>query len=270
MATSKETGKWMGICCGSIIIISIIGAIIGNWATISKNVPGILWGTIFFILLVGILYEGWKAVKPDVRNIQDEATSWKDKGTSQFRQGNFELAISFYNKGLELDPTNIDILYNKALALNKLGKTEEAMECYETIRNIKENPATENIEIPPKKEGQKSIIQKPVILAAILVVIILISALAIFQFTGSLTTLPAPIITPIIPSASAADTMFRSNAEHTGVFDNGGTVPTNTELWRFKTGGTVSSSPAVSSGIVYVGSSDRNLYAFGKPKTVTD
>ena len=261
MAISKDTRTGVGICCGSIIILAIIGAIIVNWASISKNVPGILWGTIFFILLVGILYEGWKAVKPDVRNIQDEATSWKDKGTSQFRQGNFELAISFYNKGLELDPTNLDILYNKALALNKLGKTEEAMECYETIRNIKENSASEDIDKSPKKEGQKSIIHKPVMLAVILVIIILTSAWAIFQFTGSPTMFPAHIITPVIPTATAVETMFHANAEHTGVFDNGGTVPANTELWRFKTGDWVDSSPAVSNGVVYVGSDGNNLYA---------
>ena len=265
MAISKETRKWIVICCGLLILLAIIGAFIGSWESIAKNLPGILWGIIFSILLVGILYEGWKAVKPDVRNKQDEVTYWKERGCSQFKQGNFESAISFYNKGLDLDPTNIDILYNKALALDKLGKTEEAMECYETIRNIKENPATENIEIPPKKEGQKSIIQKPVILAAILVVIILTSVLAISQFTGSLTPFPAPII---IPSAVAADTMFRANAEHSGVFDNGGTVPTNTELWRFKTGGkyftsgySMYSSPAVSNGVVYFGSDDSNLYA---------
>ena len=36
---------------------------------------------------------------------------------------------------------------------------------------------------------------------------------------------------------------------------------TGKEKWRFKTGGTVWSSPAISNGIVYVGSVDNNLYA---------
>jgi len=65
----------------------------------------------------------------------------------------------------------------------------------------------------------------------------------------------------LTPSAAAADAMFRANPQHTGVFDNGGIVPTNTELWRFKTGDSVTSSPAVSDGIVYVGNWDNNLYA---------
>ena len=71
------------------------------------------------------------------------------------------------------------------------------------------------------------------------------------------------LIVALIPSASAADTMFRGNPEHTGVFDNGGMVPTNTEVWRFMTGDKVYSSPAVSNGVVYIGSYDGYLYAIG-------
>ena len=53
------------------------------------------------------------------------------------------------------------------------------------------------------------------------------------------------LIMALTPSAAAADTMFRANPQHTGVFDNGGSDPTSTELWRFATGGAVYSSPAV-------------------------
>ena len=69
------------------------------------------------------------------------------------------------------------------------------------------------------------------------------------------------LIIALSQSAAAADTMFRANAEHTGIYDNGGIEPTNTELWRFTTGGDVYSSPAVVNGVVYVGSDDKNLYA---------
>jgi outer membrane protein assembly factor BamB len=62
-------------------------------------------------------------------------------------------------------------------------------------------------------------------------------------------------------SAGAKDTMYRANPEHTGVYYNSGIKPTNTELWRFVTGGGVTSSPAVWKGVVYVGSHDNNLYA---------
>jgi outer membrane protein assembly factor BamB len=36
-----------------------------------------------------------------------------------------------------------------------------------------------------------------------------------------------------------------------------------TELWSYATGAPVYSSPAVANGMVYVGSEDGNVYAFG-------
>jgi len=69
------------------------------------------------------------------------------------------------------------------------------------------------------------------------------------------------LIVTFIPSANAADAMFRANAEHTGVYEDGGIVQNNTELWRLKIGGYVRSSPAVSNGIVFIGSADYKLHA---------
>jgi outer membrane protein assembly factor BamB len=37
-------------------------------------------------------------------------------------------------------------------------------------------------------------------------------------------------------------------------------------LWSYATGGMVESSPAVANGVVYVGSDDGNVYAFGLKK----
>jgi|GEM_PF-2131290 len=105
----------------------------------------------------------------------------------------------------------------------------------------------------------------------------------------------------LAPGSLAAETMFRANAQHTGVFIAGSAQPDNvlkwsfdeknnpvtapatsdgvvyfgssdhniyalyaangSELWRFATGGSVLSSPAVAGGIVYFGSTDRKIYA---------
>lgn len=55
--------------------------------------------------------------------------------------------------------------------------------------------------------------------------------------------------------------MFRGNPEHTGVY-NAAAIPALTTLkWKFHTGGSVTSSPAVVGDTVYVGSADGNLYA---------
>jgi outer membrane protein assembly factor BamB len=37
-------------------------------------------------------------------------------------------------------------------------------------------------------------------------------------------------------------------------------------LWSYATGGAIRSSPAVANGMVYVGSEDGRLYAFGLPQ----
>ncbi len=60
--------------------------------------------------------------------------------------------------------------------------------------------------------------------------------------------------------ATAKARKFRSDHNNTGVYDDGGRKPAPTLLWTYKTGATVTSSPSVVDGVVYVGSQDRNLY----------
>jgi hypothetical protein len=71
--------------------------------------------------------------------------------------------------------------------------------------------------------------------------------------------------------ASGCDwAMFRGNAAHAG-FNSGetavgvGNVATPQEKWTGATGEDVLSSPAVSSGRVFVGSNDNQLHAYGLP-----
>lgn len=63
-------------------------------------------------------------------------------------------------------------------------------------------------------------------------------------------------------SALAQDAaMFRGNLQHTGVYKATGAPKFNAIKWKFHTAGRVISSPAVVDGVVYVGSTDGNLYA---------
>jgi carboxypeptidase T len=56
--------------------------------------------------------------------------------------------------------------------------------------------------------------------------------------------------------------MFRANPQRTGVYDDGGTRPNNVLKWKYTTRAPVESSPAISNGVVYVGSNEGNVYAF--------
>lgn len=63
-------------------------------------------------------------------------------------------------------------------------------------------------------------------------------------------------------SVAAQDApMFRGNLQHTGVYDSAGVPQFNAVKWKFHTAGRVISSPAVVNGVIYVGSTDCNLYA---------
>jgi len=75
------------------------------------------------------------------------------------------------------------------------------------------------------------------------------------------------VVVPFLLSMSAVagdDVMFRGNPQHTGVYDSVGPHHFNKIKWKFHTDGSVVSSPAVSNGLVYVGSNDHNLYALDR------
>lgn len=55
--------------------------------------------------------------------------------------------------------------------------------------------------------------------------------------------------------------MFRGNLQHTGVYNAAGVPKFSAIKWKFHTGGRVIASPAVVDGVVYVGSTDGNVYA---------
>jgi outer membrane protein assembly factor BamB len=55
--------------------------------------------------------------------------------------------------------------------------------------------------------------------------------------------------------------MFRANPQHTGVYHTQSVDAFHSIKWRFKTGDSISSSPAVVNGVVYFGSEDGYLYA---------
>jgi len=64
-----------------------------------------------------------------------------------------------------------------------------------------------------------------------------------------------------VAASAFGDDMFRGDPAHTGVYATAGPRQLEGVKWAFKTGGWVLSSPALSDGIVYVGSDDRNVYA---------
>jgi len=88
----------------------------------------------------------------EVSTTMKDALAWKIQGNINYKQGNFEYALIFYENGLKLDPGNIDILNNKGMALLKLGRMNEARQCQREIRQIKER-APGVPPVMPEKQG---------------------------------------------------------------------------------------------------------------------
>src|SRR5207247_6442269 len=60
-------------------------------------------------------------------------------GNALFDQSNYTGAISFYDQALEINSTDINVLYNKALALDDLGRLDEAITFYTKVLDIQPN-----------------------------------------------------------------------------------------------------------------------------------
>ncbi|MCZ7369389.1 MAG: tetratricopeptide repeat protein [Candidatus Methanoperedens sp.] len=58
-------------------------------------------------------------------------------GNAMYSKGQYQDAIEYFNKSLQIDPENNTIWNNKGLALAKLGKIDEAIECYDRALRIK-------------------------------------------------------------------------------------------------------------------------------------
>ncbi|HET8688823.1 MAG TPA: tetratricopeptide repeat protein, partial [Methanosarcina sp.] len=71
------------------------------------------------------------------------AAELNEYGLDLLRSGKFNEAIVAFEKAIEKDPENINLLNNKAQALETLGKYEEALELYE--KAVKINSADPDI-----------------------------------------------------------------------------------------------------------------------------
>ena len=70
------------------------------------------------------------------RSEQNNAEAWNNEGVAFYKLGKPEEAIDCYDKALDLDPGLAQAWNNKGLALRELGKSEEAITCYNKALEI--------------------------------------------------------------------------------------------------------------------------------------
>ena len=52
------------------------------------------------------------------------------KGLSALNEGNFDMALSYFEQALGMDEKNPDLWNHKGTALRSLGRYQEAMDCF--------------------------------------------------------------------------------------------------------------------------------------------
>ena len=85
--------------------------------------------TVLLVVSVGSNYQ--------IQNVEAQSTNTSsfselfEKGNSLGNLGKYEEAISWYDKALEVDPKNVDALYNKGVALDRNEKKHAALQSNE-------------------------------------------------------------------------------------------------------------------------------------------
>lgn len=92
-----------------------------------RIIPYILLAGIFFLLFV-----------PAVQ--ADEASEWYVKGQNAAMVGNYETALQYYNNAITADENYVAAYTGKAVALNKLGRFEEALNSADIVLAAKKDP----------------------------------------------------------------------------------------------------------------------------------
>jgi tetratricopeptide (TPR) repeat protein len=70
-----------------------------------------------------------------------EDTYWSARAHQFFLNGDYEQAITSYDKALELDRSNVTILINRGLALNNLGRFNEAINSFDKAIQLNSSAA---------------------------------------------------------------------------------------------------------------------------------
>jgi tetratricopeptide (TPR) repeat protein len=71
----------------------------------------------------------------DMEDLKQER-QWVEHADLLDSQGKYEKAVVAYDNALAIVPDDADVLFNKGTTLVKLGKTPEAMQCFETATQM--------------------------------------------------------------------------------------------------------------------------------------
>ena len=102
---------------------------------------------------------------------KNKALEYKTQGNSYFKEGDYENALQYYGKAVEIDPEYRDAWNNIYLTLLKLDRTDDAKRCKEVLDKLEDKqdaaPMTGVAEKPYKRLKR--------VLAVIIVILLALS-----------------------------------------------------------------------------------------------
>src|SRR5829696_8198169 len=89
---------------------------------------------LFFIFITSTLFQNQLSEAQE-----DSISQLLEKGNSLYQQGEYQEAITWFDKVLAIDPSNVNALNNKGVALYSLGQFQEAITSYDKVLAIDPN-----------------------------------------------------------------------------------------------------------------------------------
>lgn len=80
--------------------------------------------------------QGLEACDAAIARNPKDSTAWDGKGVALNALGRYEEAIEAYHQAIKLDPKNADVWYNKGIAFQDLKKYQDALKAYDRAAEL--------------------------------------------------------------------------------------------------------------------------------------
>jgi tetratricopeptide (TPR) repeat protein len=119
----------------------------------------------------------------------NKAAEYKTQGNNYFKEGDYENALQYYGKAVEIDPEYYDAWNNIYLTLLKLDRTDDAKKCKDVLDNLEFKPEyhAKVIADRPYKRLKQLL---SVIIVILLAISIIMAALSIFGWISYREVIP--------------------------------------------------------------------------------
>ena len=115
---------------------------------VMRNISFMKLCPFFALFFLGVLFFNFNPIYAQKMESSNSTNATASYGISDnlyrqgnvfFSQGKYQDAISYYDKALSINSSNINALYNKGLALDQLGKLDDAISNYDKVLAITPN-----------------------------------------------------------------------------------------------------------------------------------